>query len=143
MASLIKRLTRKIFARHSNPWSAWTRLLSAPLVFVPVWNRSWRQGALLAAWLVANPVIFPEPRDDKAWATRAMLGEEMWIAERPVDRGMALNVAATLLGLGGVWGALRRRPMPTVVCAVGQVAMLLAYWREMVLYYGRRRDERG
>jgi uncharacterized membrane protein (UPF0136 family) len=72
-----------------------------------------------------------------------MLGEEMWIAQRPLDRPMALNVAATLLGLGGAWGALRRRPMPTVVCAVGQVALLLAYWREMVLRYERRRDERG
>jgi hypothetical protein len=143
MASFIKRLTRKIFARHSNPWSAWTRLFSAPLVFVPVWNRSWRQGALLAAWLVANPVVFPEPKDDEAWATRAMLGEEMWIAERPLDRAMALNVAATALGLGGVLGALRRRLMPTLVCAVGQVATLLAYWREMVLRYECRRDERG
>ena len=142
MSSFIKRLTRKIFARHSNPWSAWTRLFSAPLIFVAVWNRSWRQGALLAAWLVANPVVFPEPEDDSAWATRAMLGEEMWIAERPRDRAMALNVAATAFGLGGVWGALRRRPLPTVACSVGQVAMLLAYWREMTLYYELHRDGR-
>ena len=142
MASFIKQLTRKLFAHHSNPWSAWTRLFSAPLVFVPVWNRNWRQGALLGVWLIANPVVFSEPNDDGAWATRAMLGEEMWISERPLDRAMALNVAATLLGLGGVWVALRRRPMPTVACAVGQVALLLVYWREMVLYYETHRDER-
>jgi hypothetical protein len=130
-----------IFARHSNPWSAWTRLFSAPLLFVPVWNRSWRQGALLGVWLIANPVVFAEPKDDEAWATRAMLGEEMWITKRPLDRAMALNVAATTLGLGGVWGALRRRPLPTFMCAVGQAAMLLAYWREMALYYERHRDD--
>ena len=143
MSSFIKQLTRKIFAHHSNPWSAWTRLFSAPLVFVPIWNRSWRQGAILGVWLTINPVVFPEPKDDKAWATRAMLGEEIWIAKRPLDRAMALNVAATALGLGGVWGALRRRPLPTAVCAVGQVAMLLAYWREVALYYERHRDERA
>jgi hypothetical protein len=40
---------------------------------VAVWNRSWRLGVLLGAWLVANPVVFPEPEDDEAWATRAML----------------------------------------------------------------------
>jgi hypothetical protein len=142
MSSIIKRLSRRIFARHSNPWSAWTRLFSAPLVLVPVWNRSWRQGALLGMWLLANPVVFPEPKDDEAWATRAMLGEEMWIAEHPLDRAMALNVAATASGLGGVWGALRHLPLPTAVCAIGQVAMLLAYWREMALYYEAHRDER-
>ena len=141
MSSFSKQLTRKVFARHSNPWSAWTRLFSAPLVFVPIWNRSWRQGAILGAWLIVNPLVFPEPKDDEAWATRAMLGEEMWIAKRPLDRAMALNVGAAVLGLGGVWGALRRRPLPTAVCAVGQVALLLAYWREMALYYERHRDE--
>jgi hypothetical protein len=141
VSSFIKQLTRKVFARHSNPWSAWTRLFSAPLVFVPIWNRSWRQGAILGVWLIVNPLVFPEPKDDEAWATRAMLGEEMWIAKRPLDWAMALNVGAAVLGLGGMWRALRRRLLPTGVCAVGQVALLLAYWREMALYYERHRDE--
>jgi hypothetical protein len=140
--SHIKRLLRGVFRHHSNPWSAWTRLFSAPLDFVPIWNRSWRQGVILGVWLIANPVVFPEPKDDKAWATRAMLGEEMWIAKRPLDRTMALNVGASAFGLGGVWGAYKRRLLPTAVCAVGQVALLLAYWREMVLYYERHRGER-
>src|ERR687898_442440 len=142
VSSFIKQLTTKIFARHSNPWSAWTRLFSAPLVFVPIWNRSWRQGAILGVWLIANPVVFPEPKDDEAWATRAMLGEEMWIAKRPLDRAMALNVGATALGLGGVGGAYKRRFLPTAVCTVGQVALLLAHWRELVVYYERHRGER-
>jgi hypothetical protein len=55
---------------------------------------------------------------------------------------MALNVAATAFGLGGVWRAFRRHPLPTAVCTVGQVALLLAYWREMALYYEGHRDER-
>jgi uncharacterized protein (DUF2062 family) len=141
--SLVKHLTRKIFAHHSNPWSAWTRLFSAPLVFVPIWNRSWRQGAILGVWLIANPLVFPEPEDNAAWATRAMLGEEMWVAERPLDRALALNAGATALGVGGVWGALKRRLLATVACAVGQVALLLAYWREMVVYYQRHHEERA
>jgi hypothetical protein len=139
----IKRLTREVFRYHSNPWSAWTRLLSVPLVFVPIWTRSWRQGAILGVWLIANPFVFPEPEDDKAWATRAMLGEEMWIAKRPLDRAMALSVGATAFNLGGVWGAYKRRLLPTAACTVGQVALLLAYWREMAIYYERRRDERA
>jgi len=143
VSSHIKRLLRGIFRYHSNPWSAWTRLLSAPLVFVPIWNRSWREGAILGVWLIANPIVFAEPKDDKAWATRAMLGEEMWIAKRPLDRAMALSVGTAAFGLGGVWGAYKRRLLPTAVCAVGQVALLLAHWRELVVYYESHPDERA
>jgi hypothetical protein len=140
--SFSKRLLREVFRYHSSPWSAWTRLLSVPLVFLPIWTRSWRQGAIVGVWLIANPIVFPEPKDDKAWATRAMLGEEMWIVERPLDRAMALSVGATACNLGGVWGAYKRLLLPTVVCTVGQVGLLLAYWREMALYYERHRGER-
>lgn len=143
MSSFIERLTREVFRHHSNPWSAWTRLLSAPLVFVAIWNRSPRGGALLGAWMLANPVVFPVPGDDEAWATRAVLGEEMWLAERPMDRAMALNVGATALGLVGVWGAFGRRLLPTAASAVGQVALVLVLWREYALYYERHRDKRG
>jgi hypothetical protein len=114
-----------------------------PLVFVPIWTRSWREGAIVVVWLIVNPIMFREPKNDKAWATRAMLGEEMWIAKRPLDRAMALSMGATAFGLGGVWGAYKRRLLPTAVCTFGQVALLLAYWREMVLYYERHRGERG
>jgi hypothetical protein len=143
VTSFIERLTRAVFRRHSNPWSAWTRLLSAPLIFVAIWKRSRRGGALLGAWMLANPIVFPEPEDDEAWATRAVLGEEMWLAERPMDRAMALNVGATALGLVGAWGAFGRRLLPTAASAVGLVALVLACWREYALYYERHRDERG
>jgi hypothetical protein len=141
VSSLIKRLTREVFRHHSNPWSAWTRLFSVPLVFMPIWNRSWRQVVVLGVWLLANPLVFPAPKDDGAWATRAMLGEEMWIAKRPLDRALALNIGASIFGISGVWGAYMRRSLPTAVCTVGQVVLLLAYWREMALFYERHRDE--
>jgi hypothetical protein len=120
VSSLIKPLLREVFRHHSNPWSAWTRLISVPLVFVPIWTRSWREGAIVVVWLIVNPIMFREPKNDKAWATRAMLGEEMWIAERPLDRAMALSIGATAFGFGGVWGAYKRRLLPTAVCTVGR-----------------------
>ena len=143
MSSPLKRLTRKVFEHHSNPWSAWTRLLSTPLVLVPFWTRSWRHGALVGAWLLLNPVVFSEPKDDSAWATRAMLGEEMWIAERPLDRAMAVNVAASAFGIGGVLASLKRRPLPAALCTVFEVALLLLYWQLMTEYYEEHREDRG
>jgi hypothetical protein len=61
VSSLIKRLLREVFRHHSNPWSAWTRLLSVPLVFVPIWIRSWREGAIVVVRLIVNPIMFREP----------------------------------------------------------------------------------
>jgi hypothetical protein len=40
-----------------------------------------------------------------------------------------------------VWGAYKRRLLQTALCTVGQVALLLAYWRELALYYERDRGE--
>jgi hypothetical protein len=140
MPSALKRLTRKVFEHHSNPWSAWTRLLSVPLVFVPVWTRSWRHAFLVGAWLLLNPMVFPEPKDASAWATRAMLGEEMWIAERPLDRAMAVNAAASAFGIGGVAASLKRRLLPTALCTVLEVALLLLYWKLMADYEEHRKD---
>jgi hypothetical protein len=74
--------TEQSWKRHSNPWSVWTRILSYPLAYVPVWNRCWKQGALVGAWFTANPVIFPAPEDDSSWATRCVLGEQLWTAKR-------------------------------------------------------------
>lgn len=143
MTSPLKRLKRKVFERHSNPWSAWTRLLSTPLVLVPFWTRSWRHGALVGAWLLANPVLFPKPKDDTAWATKAMLGEEMWIAERPMDSAMAVNAVASAFGVGGVLASLKRKPLPAAAFTAAEMSLLLLYWRLMVAYYEEHKSDGG
>src|ERR671921_2209152 len=68
-------LTEKTWKRHSNPWSVWTRILSYPLVYLPFWNRSWKQGAAVAAWFSLIPLLFPEPKEQQqqqSWATRGV-----------------------------------------------------------------------
>src|SRR5688572_9813989 len=118
-------IKRNVFARHSNPWSAWTRWASTPLVFVPVWNRRWNQAALVAAWMAVNPIVFPAPRHDRAWSTRAVLGEELWITERPRDKAMAVNAAASAAGLTALAAAMKRRPVPAAVAVAAQMALTL------------------
>jgi uncharacterized protein (DUF2062 family) len=111
---LKRRLKRGVFARHCNPWSAWTRWASTPLVLVPIWRRSWTEAAVIGAWLAVNPVVFGEPAHHRAWATRAMLGEEAWVAAR------------------------RRQLGPAVVATSVEMVMLLVYWQQMARYYDRR-----
>lgn len=135
-------IKRKVFARHSNPWSAWTRWASTPLVFVPVWNRRWNQAALVAAWMAVNPIVFPVPRHNRAWGTRAVLGEELWITERPRDKAMAVDAAASVAGAIALTAAWKRRLPPAAVAVAAQMALTLGYWRLMVDYYERSQSSR-
>ncbi|WP_432478775.1 DUF6653 family protein [Nocardioides sp. GXQ0305] len=134
-----RRVTRAVFARHSNPWSAWTRWASTPLLLLPVWRHSWRDAALVGVWMAANPVVFSPPADERAWATRAILGEEQWIAERPIDVALAVDAAATAAGLVALVAAHRHRARAATAATVLEMGLLMAYWELMARYHDRHR----
>ena len=140
MPSFGSQFKRWVFARHSHPWSAWTRWATTPLVLVPVWNRSARQGVVVAAWFALNAVLFPPPRDDSAFATRVVLGEERWLEERPVSGALAINCMASAALLVAIDSARRHRPWQMIVATIGTMSALLWYWREMARFYDTRGD---
>jgi hypothetical protein len=131
------QVKRAVFARHSNPWSMWTRWASTPLMLVPAWRRSARDAALVGLWMAVNPVVFGKPAHDRAWATRAALGEEQWIAERPMDTAMAINVAATAALVVAMVCAHQRRALPAAAATALEMGLLMAYWELMARYYDR------
>jgi hypothetical protein len=137
----IAAFRRAIFARHANPWSAWTRWASTPLVLVPIWTRRWHHAALVAFWLAVNPVVFGKPRDERAWSTRAMLGEELWITRRPRDAPFpitALSLLTSAVALSAIVAARRRRLIPAAVATAVQMVLTLVYWEQMVRYFDRQ-----
>jgi hypothetical protein len=135
MSPTASHLTRWVFSRHSNPWSAWTRWASTPLVLLPFWNRSPRQGVVVATWFALNAVLFPPPRDDSAYATRVVLGEERWLKEGPVSGALAIDALATAALLVAIDGARRRRRGQMTIATVAAMGTLQWYWREMVRFY--------
>ena len=135
-----RQVKRAVFARHSNPWSAWTRWASAPLVLVPVWRRSWRDAALVGVWMAVNPVLFGKPAHERAWATRAVLGEEQWIEDRPTDVALAVDVGASVTGVAALIAAHKRRAAPAAMSMATLMALLLWYWELMARYHDERRD---
>lgn len=110
---------------------------STPLMLVPAWRRSWRDAALVGVWMAVNPVVFGKPAHERAWATRAVLGEEQWIAERPMDTAMAVDVAATAAGVVAMVAARQRRAMPAAAATAVEMGLLMAYWELMARYYDR------
>ncbi|OBK19622.1 DUF6653 family protein [Mycobacterium asiaticum] len=128
---------RAIFARHCHPWSAWTRWASTPLTLIPIWTRRPSHAVLLAMWFAVNPVVFGKPKHLDAWATRAMLGEELWITERPRDAAALLSIATSAIALRAAIAARRRQLKPAVVSVAVQMALTMLYWQLMVRYLAR------
>jgi hypothetical protein len=137
----IARVRRALFARHCNPWSAWTRWASTPLILVPAWTR-WRgHAAWLALWMAVNPFVFGKPGQLHAWSTRAMLGEELWITRRPRDGATVVSGLASASALVAVVAARRHRLLPAAVATALQMSLTLVYWEQMVRYLERERQD--
>jgi hypothetical protein len=98
---------------------------------------------LLAAWLAVNPFVFGKPAHQRAWSTRAMLGEELWISRRPRDAAMFVSALTSAASLNAVISARRRRLAPAAIATVVQMALTLVYWEQMVRYFERETQAPG
>ncbi|UGT50071.1 hypothetical protein LT345_05635 [Nocardia asteroides] len=90
-----------------------------------------------------NTVIFPEPKGPPVWATKAILGEELWLTGHPRDVAVAVDAAATGAVLIGLLGAWHRRPMPAAAGTGAAMLLLLGYWELMAGYYDTHQAERA
>ncbi len=71
----------RVWSRHANPWSGWSRVLLMPLLAVGMYQHSWPilLGAVLFA--IVNPFMFPRPRHTRAWMSRGVIGEQLYYAD--------------------------------------------------------------
>ena len=80
-------LSERTWMRHANPWSVWTRYAAFPLLVLAVWSYHWIGWwslipvAVVVFFLYVNPKLFPPPRSTRNWASMAVLGERVWLAE--------------------------------------------------------------
>lgn len=94
---------------------------------------------MIALWLAVNPFVFGKPAHERAWSTRAMLGEELWISRRPRDAATVVSALTSVAALGAVVAAYRRRLLPAAAAIAVQMALTLLYWEQMVRYFERER----
>jgi hypothetical protein len=77
--------------RHANPASVWTRFTVLSILALAIWSRDWVGawcliGVCLAiAWMFVNPLLFKAPKSTRNWASRAVLGERIWVDRNTVD----------------------------------------------------------
>ncbi len=149
------RLDEEGWARHSNPWSGWTRFATLPLVALVGWSRAWIGPwwllalAALLAWLWVNPRLFAAPRSCEAWISRGVLGERLWVARDrvpiPAHHRLAPKVLSGVAIAGFalmLYGIAVLAAWPTVT---GMVIVLLAkMWfvdRMVWLHHDMTKDE--
>ncbi|MEM6373394.1 MAG: DUF6653 family protein [Pseudomonadota bacterium] len=96
--------------RHANPLSVWTRFSCLPLLTLAIFARQWigwwslPPFVLACLWTWANPRVFPVPADFGSWASRATLGERIFLARNrydiPVHHIRASHVLTGLSAIG-------------------------------------------
>ena len=105
-------MSDEVWARHANPWSAWTRTSTLPLIVLALWSREWigwwallpTAAALVWTWL--NPRVFAKPRATGSWISKAVLGERVWLNRDQVPVPDHHRRMARLLGLVGGFGMI-------------------------------------
>ena len=82
----IFHMTEATWARHANPWSVWTRYLCLPFFVLAIWSWDWIGAyalipiGLTVLWTWCNPRAFPPPKTTNHWASKAVLGERIWLS---------------------------------------------------------------
>jgi hypothetical protein len=106
------QMDERVWERHANPWSVWTRFAAFPLLLLALWSMHWIGWyclvpiSLLAVWFWLNPRIFPPPASTQSWASRAVLGERVYLLRIMHPIPVEHTNVVTLLGIGSAVGVL-------------------------------------
>jgi hypothetical protein len=113
--------------RHANPWSVLLRNTVLPVLVIAFWSRlwlGWWAVALIALgflWTWFNPRIFPAPVSLDNWASKAVLGERVWLNRDavpvPERHRTAPNILSGISGIGMLfvfWGVFAFDLWPTL-----------------------------
>jgi hypothetical protein len=139
--------------RHANPWSVWSRTTVLPMLILAAWSRIWLgwwalvPGVVALLWTWLNPRLFGRPASLDNWASKAVLGERVWINrdEVPVPAHHRwapniLNVISFAGTLFVVWGVVALAVWPTLFGAALVYAGKLWFLDRMVWLYEDMKD---
>jgi len=137
--SKIFKLDNEAWLKHANPWSAYSRFSMLPLLAISFWSRVWLGWwalvpiIIVLLWLWLNPQIFPKAKSTNNWASKAVLGERVWMNRKkipvPKHHFYMPNIlsAVGIIGiLPFIWGLYVLELWPTIFGGV--VAFISKIW---------------
>jgi len=141
-------MSAETWERHANPWSVWTRFTVLPIIVAAIWSRvwigpwAWGLTALAIFWTWVNPRMFRKPVSTDNWASKAVLGERVWINRKqiavPKHHRVLPNLLSGISGIGLlflIWGLWKPEIWPTVLGAVLLYAGKVWFLDRMVWLY--------
>ena len=144
-ASDFFQLDDQVWMRHSNPLSVWTRFIILPFLALAIWARVWIgwycliPAGVLLVWTWYNPRAFNRPRTTKSWASKAVLGERVWIKRKTLPiPAHHLKILPYLNGIAFaglpllVWGLYALKTWPVILGLVLVIVGKLWFLDRMV-----------
>lgn len=146
LAEKLMSMDAASWQRHANPLSVYTRYTALPLLALAIWSRVWLGWWALAAvavalaWIWLNPRLFPVPASTRSWASRSVLGEQVWLRRKtvPIPAGharaaMLLSIGNGLASLVVVYGLAVLDPWVTV-CGIAMVIVLKSWFLDRMVW---------
>ncbi len=146
-------MSDETWSRHANPWSVWTRFTALPLLILSIWSRTWIEYwawipiALSVLWIWINPRLFSKPLSTNNWASKAVLGERVWINRKnisvPRHHRFAPNLLSSVSAIGLpflIWGLWQLSIWPTLAGTILVYAGKIWFLDRMVWLYEDMKD---
>ncbi|MGQ9719630.1 MAG: DUF6653 family protein [Nitrososphaerales archaeon] len=146
--SKLFKLDDETWLKHANPWSGYSRFSMIPLLAMAFWSRIWLGWwslvpiIIVLLWVWLNPRIFPKPKSTNTWASKAVLGERVWMNRKkiPVSKHHRYvpNILSAVAVIGIVpfiWGLFMLEVWPTVFGGVVVFISKLWFTDRMVWLY--------
>lgn len=150
----VMQMDERVWERHANPWSVWSRLATFPFLMLAIWSWHWIGWAclvpvaLLALWLWLNPRIFSPPASTQSWASRAVLGERVFLLRMMHPVPMEHTNVATLLGVATsvsgflmAAGFLAAEPFTYVASGIALIVFKLWFCDRMVWLFDEMSED--
>ena len=137
----MKIFSQKIWKRHNNPLSGWTRVMAFFLIPILIWFQNWYLLIGLLIFFAINPILFPEPKSKNNWMSKSILGEELWTKKGVLQKDFPtiLNLFNGLFFFVLIYGAYKNLLGITVFSTIISSVFKLWYLDRMVFYYEKNR----
>ena len=134
MSATIEKVIAKVFSmsdkvweRHANPLSVWTRYSVLPILVFAFWSRVWLGWwsiicvAVALFWVWLNPRLFQKPKSTNNWASKAVMGERVWLNRKevavPERHKIFPNILSIVAAVGMafcIYGVVKLHVWPTI-----------------------------
>ncbi|MGB3513280.1 MAG: DUF6653 family protein [Microcoleaceae cyanobacterium] len=147
------QMTDEVWQGHTNPWSVSTRYSVLPLIIVSIWSRIWINWWCLIPiflsiiWTWINPRIFPKPTSTNNWASKAVLGERVWLNREKIEipkHHFPVIRITNLISLAGlpfcIWGLIQLNIWATFLGVILVILGKTWFLDRMVWLYAEMKD---